>query len=62
MQALTQLRHLLRLINHTVGDAISDMLMVEAALILLNLSLPLWEAQYTDLPNRLAKVAVRTIP
>jgi len=62
VQALTQLGHLLRLINHTVGDAISDMLLVEAALILLNLSLPAWEAQYTDLPNRLAKVAVGTRP
>ena len=48
----------MRMINQTVGDALSDMLLVEAALIVLGLDLPTWEAQYTDLPNRLSKVNV----
>ena len=58
LEARTQLAHLTKLINQTVGDAISDLLLVEAALIVLNLSLADWQAQYTDLPNRLAKVTV----
>ena len=57
-RAAEQLAHLMRMINQTVGDALSDLLLVEAAIIVLGLDLPTWEAQYTDLPNRLSKVNV----
>ncbi|CAO3690019.1 hypothetical protein G6F70_003402 [Rhizopus microsporus] len=57
-QAITQLRALTELINQTVGDAISDMLLVEAILTNLQWSLEEWDQAYTDLPNRLVKVVV----
>ncbi|MBN3318094.1 AGM1 mutase, partial [Atractosteus spatula] len=46
------------LINQTVGDAISDMLVIEAVLALKGLSIQQWDAIYTDLPNRQLKVKV----
>ncbi|KAH0622112.1 hypothetical protein JD844_024117 [Phrynosoma platyrhinos] len=42
----------------TVGDAISDMLLIEAILALKNLTVPQWDGMYTDLPNRQLKVKV----
>lgn len=56
--ALTQLRNLTDLINQTVGDAISDMLLVEAILTHRHWSPKDWDVAYTDLPNRLVKVVV----
>ncbi|XP_023682381.1 phosphoacetylglucosamine mutase [Paramormyrops kingsleyae] len=44
--------------NQAVGDAISDMLLVEAVLAVQGLSLQQWDAMYTDLPNRQRKVKV----
>lgn len=58
VEAIRQLRSLTDLINQTVGDAISDMLMVEAILTNLQWSLEEWDQAYTDLPNRLVKVVV----
>jgi len=46
------------LINQTVGDAISDMLMVEVILAHKKWSLKEWATTYTDLPNRLVRVEV----
>ncbi|KAK0746188.1 phosphoglucomutase/phosphomannomutase domain-containing protein [Schizothecium vesticola] len=47
------------LINQTVGDAISDMLLVEVILAHKNWSLQDWATMtYTDLPNRLVRVEV----
>lgn len=46
------------LINQTVGDALSDMLMVEAILALRGWGAPEWDGAYEDLPNRLVKVEV----
>lgn len=46
------------LINQTVGDAISDMLMVEVILAHKSWSLKDWAMTYTDLPNRLVRVEV----
>lgn len=47
-----------KLINQTVGDAISDMLGVLAALSISNWTPQHWGKEFTDLPNRLAKVIV----
>lgn len=47
------------LINETVGDAFSDFLAVEAVLYALDMSAEDWLAEYTDLPNRQLKVAVK---
>ncbi|KAI9172136.1 Phosphoacetylglucosamine mutase [Paramyrothecium foliicola] len=46
------------LINQTVGDAISDMLMVEVILAHKGWTLKDWALTYTDLPNRLVRVEV----
>ncbi|KAG9292119.1 hypothetical protein G9A89_005263 [Geosiphon pyriformis] len=56
--ALKQLRALIDLINQTVGDALSDLLLVEAILTHRQWSLKNWDQAYTDLPNRLVKVTV----
>lgn len=47
------------LINQTVGDAISDLLMVLVILAIRNWSPAQWDASYTELPNRLLKCNVR---
>ncbi|KAI9318760.1 hypothetical protein BX666DRAFT_2026183 [Dichotomocladium elegans] len=57
-RAITQLQALTELINQTVGDAISDMLLVEAILTNRQCTLEEWDSAYTDLPNRLVKVVV----
>lgn len=46
-------------INETVGDAISDMLLVETILLAKGWDLRDWAGQYQDLPNRQLKVLVR---
>ena len=47
-----------KLINQAVGDALSDMLLVEAVLCHLKWDATVWDCAYEDLPNRLYKVAV----
>jgi phosphoacetylglucosamine mutase len=61
--ALTHLINLTQLINQTVGDALSDMLLVEVVLAHKSYSGFEWDSLYADLPNRLVKVVVadRTI-
>ena len=56
--ALDTLAAISDLINQTVGDAISDMLMVEVILAHRAWSLRDWAMTYTDLPNRLVRVEV----
>ncbi|KAK1755298.1 N-acetylglucosamine-phosphate mutase [Echria macrotheca] len=56
--ALDTLSAMADLINQTVGDAISDMLMVEVILAHKGWSLRDWAMTYTDLPNRLVRVEV----
>lgn len=57
-QAIRNLRALLDLINQTVGDALSDMLMVEVILAHKSWGPKEWDNTYTDLPNRLVRVEV----
>ncbi|NXL27235.1 AGM1 mutase, partial [Glaucidium brasilianum] len=57
-EAAKVLQNMIDLINQTVGDAISDMLVIEAILALKGLTVQQWAAIYTDLPNRLLKVQV----
>ena len=57
--ALAILRALVDLINQTVGDAISDLLLVETVLLLKKMSMEDWAAMYTDLPNKLMVGKVR---
>jgi len=47
-----------QLINSSVGDAISDMLFVEAILYAEGMSPADWDSSYTDFPNRLLKVSI----
>ena len=56
--ALNHLRNLVAVINQTVGDALSDMLLVEAILTHKSYSGEEWDSLYMDLPNRLVKVVV----
>ena len=56
--ALGTLIGLTDLINQTVGDALSDMLLVEAVLAHKNWTCTEWFHTYKDLPNRLARVEV----
>jgi len=57
----TSLKHLVnvsQLINQTVGDALSDMLLVEVILAHKSYSGYEWDSIYNDLPNKLIKVVV----
>ena len=58
-ESLTTLRALTNLINQAVGDAISDMLLVEVILAHKGWSCKEWDLTYKDLPNRLVRVEVR---
>ncbi|XP_044145487.1 phosphoacetylglucosamine mutase isoform X1 [Bufo gargarizans] len=57
-KAAQTLEHVINLINQTVGDAISDMLVIEAILFLKSLTVQKWDGIYSDLPNRQLKVTV----
>ena len=57
--ALETLRALTDLINQTVGDALSDMLLVETILAHKSWTPREWDLTYTDPPNRLVRVEVR---
>lgn len=56
--ALKHLNSLTELINQAVGDAVSDMLLVEAVLAHRSYNGEEWDSLYSDLPNRLVKVSV----
>ncbi|EFX01816.1 n-acetylglucosamine-phosphate mutase [Grosmannia clavigera kw1407] len=57
-EALDTLAAVADLINQTVGDAISDMLLVEVILAHKVWTLRDWAQTYSDLPNRLVRVEV----
>ena len=56
--ALQNLRALSELINQTVGDALSDLLLVVVVLAHKTWGPQEWDNTYTDLPNRLVRVEV----
>lgn len=56
--ALKHLNNLVELINQTVGDALSDLLLVEVVLAHKGYSAIEWNSLYSDMPNRLVKVRV----
>ena len=56
--AWNHLINLTQLINQTVGDALSDMLLVEVVLAHKSYTGVEWNSLYADLPNRLVKVVV----
>ncbi|KAL8935360.1 MAG: hypothetical protein Q9216_005466 [Gyalolechia sp. 2 TL-2023] len=56
--ALETLRALTALVNQTVGDALSDLLLVEVILAYKGWGPKEWDLTYTDLPNRLVRVEV----
>jgi phosphoacetylglucosamine mutase len=57
--AAEKLLSLARLANQHVGDALADMLLVEAMLKISELSIEEWTKLYNDLPSSLAKVPVK---
>jgi len=56
--ALRRLRALPALVNQSVGDAMSDMLLVDAILFLRGWDLSTWAKLYVDMPSKQAKVKV----
>lgn len=58
LKSLYQLKHLKDCINQTVGDALSDLLVVELCLALRAESVDDWSRAYTDLPSRQLKVHI----
>lgn len=56
--ALESLIALTELINQAVGDALSDMLLVEVILAHKGWTLKEWASTYTDLPSRLVRIEV----
>ncbi|KAH7883541.1 phosphoacetylglucosamine mutase [Phlebopus sp. FC_14] len=58
-EAFVHLQNLIDVINQTVGDALSDMLLVEVILSHQSYGAEEWDALYSDLPNRLVKVVVK---
>ncbi|XP_058470072.1 phosphoacetylglucosamine mutase isoform X1 [Solea solea] len=57
-RAALLLQNTVNVINQTVGDAISDMLLIEAILAIKGMTVQQWDAIYRDLPNRQLKVKV----
>lgn len=56
--ALDTIKALTRLINQTVGDALSDLLLIEVILAHKSWGPKEWDLTYTDLPNRLVRIEV----
>ena len=56
--ALDTIKALTRLINQTVGDALSDLLLIEIILAHKAWGPKEWDLTYTDLPNRLVRIEV----
>ena len=57
-QSIKRLKTLMDMTNQCVGDAISDMLIVESILFAKGWNVQDWNEAYTDLPNRQMKVRV----
>uniref|UniRef100_A0A8C7YKZ8 Phosphoacetylglucosamine mutase n=1 Tax=Oryzias sinensis TaxID=183150 RepID=A0A8C7YKZ8_9TELE len=57
-RAALMLQSTINVINQTVGDALSDMLLIEAILAIKGMTVEQWDRIYTDLPNRQLKVKV----
>ncbi|XP_073348926.1 phosphoacetylglucosamine mutase [Pagrus major] len=57
-RAALLLQNTVNVINQTVGDAISDMLLIEAIMAIKGMTVQQWDAIYSDLPNRQLKVKV----
>ncbi|CAN9507767.1 unnamed protein product [Ophioblennius macclurei] len=57
-RAALLLQSTIDIINQTVGDAISNMLLIEAILAVRGMTAQQWDAIYSDLPNRQLKVKV----
>ncbi|GLH05929.1 Phosphoacetylglucosamine mutase [Gryllus bimaculatus] len=58
-EAAQRLQTLVDLVNQTVGDALSDMLLVETVLHARGWDIADWLATYSDLPNRQMKVTIQ---
>ncbi len=59
LYSLYNLKHLKDCINQTVGDALSDFLVVELILASRQMSIAEWNQLYTDLPCRQLKVTIK---
>ena len=58
-KAAERLLDMIDLTNQTVGDAFSDVLLVETVLNAKGWNLADWEKIYSDLPNRQLKVTIK---
>eukprot|EP00039_Didymoeca_costata_P026767 m.16603 g.16603 ORF g.16603 m.16603 type:complete len:511 (-) comp5743_c0_seq1:25-1557(-) len=57
-KSLTELKAVVDLINQTVGDALSDLLLVQVILAKKDFTMKDWAKMYIDLPNKLCKVKI----
>ncbi|XP_043507439.1 phosphoacetylglucosamine mutase isoform X2 [Frieseomelitta varia] len=57
-EAASKLLNIINMINQTVGDALSDMLLVETILHAKGWDIMEWEKMYDDLPNKQIKMKV----
>lgn len=57
--AAGKLVNIINIINQTVGDALSDMLLIETILHAKEWGIIEWEQSYMDLPNKQVKVKVK---
>lgn len=57
-RAAVLLRNTINVITQAVGDAISDMLLIESILAIKGMTIQQWDAIYSDLPSRQLKVKV----
>lgn len=57
-EAMETLYQLTQLVNQAVGDAISDILLVQVVLSQMGMSFQQWDQMYTDLPSYQSKVKV----
>ena len=57
-EAASPFPHLVSMINQAVGDALSGLLLVEAAMLVKGWTIADWQKLYTELPSRQVKVTV----
>lgn len=57
-KAASKLLNIINVINQTVGDAFSDMLLVETILHAKGWDIIEWEKMYKDLPNQQLKIKI----
>lgn len=59
LTAINYLKELINLVNQTIGDSLSNMLLVEVILAYKNWNIEKWDNIYTDFPSRMINVTTK---